>query len=224
MAVEAIKPKISHETIIVPLLNGADIYERIRANLDSGIVFPACVYVGTHIQSPGIISQSGGDGRILFGKDPGFPEFEPDNVIRFFEQMRVEFRWNDNPFQAIWTKYIFIAAFGLVTVYTGKTLGETLADAEDKRLIRQIMQEISAIAEKKNIYLPANIVEESIDKANNFPYETKTSYLRDVEAKGRLNEGDLFGGTIIREGESLEVPTPVSKFIYSEIQTRLMVQ
>lgn len=35
--VKAISPKVSQKIIIVPLLNGADIYERIRANPDKGI-------------------------------------------------------------------------------------------------------------------------------------------------------------------------------------------
>jgi len=219
-AVEAIAPKVHPETMIVPLLNGADIYERIRATLDTGIVFPACVYVGTHIRSPGVISQSGGDGRILFGKDPRFPMFGGDSVIRFFEQMGFVFQWNDDPFPAIWTKYIFIAAYGLATVSTGKTIGGILADPEASRLTRDIMQEIKAIADKKNIDLPPTIIDESMGKGNIFPFETKTSYQRDVETKGRLNEGDLYGGTIIREGASLGVPTPVTKSVYTEIQAR----
>ena len=220
-AVKAIRPKVNKETIIVPLLNGADIYERIRANLDTGIVLPACVYVGTHIQSPGVIAQNGGDGKILFGKDPGFPEFGAEDVIQFFEKMGFNFQWNDDPFPAIWTKYIFIAAYGLATVYTGKTIGEILADEKTKQLTQDIMQEIKAIADAKAIDLPANIIEEAVNKANNFPYETKTSYQRDVETKGKVNEGDLYGGTIVREGESLGVATPVTKSIYSEIRNRL---
>ena len=70
--VKAVKSKVNDNTLIIPLLNGADIYYRIRANLENGVVLPACVYIGTHIQSAGVIRQGGGDGKILFGKDPGF--------------------------------------------------------------------------------------------------------------------------------------------------------
>jgi len=83
------------------------------------------------------------------------------------------------------------------------------------------MGEIVAIAEKKGISLPAGIVETSIGKANNFPFETKTSYQRDIEAKGRLNEGDLFGGTIIRMGQDVKIPTPVTQRIYESIELKL---
>ena len=77
-----------------------------------------------------------------------------------------------------------------------------MEDEESKKLIKEIMTEILSIAEKKGIKLPENIIETSITKATNFPYETKTSYERDVENKGNLHEGDLYGGTIIRMGET----------------------
>ncbi|MHB1382077.1 MAG: ketopantoate reductase family protein [Thermoleophilia bacterium] len=218
--VKAISSKVSQKTVIVPLLNGADVYERIRANLDKGIVLPACVYVGTHIERPGVISQNGGEGTILFGKDPQLPQFTPEKVMNFFTSVGINSKLNDDPSTAIWGKYIFIAAFGLVTVFTGKTLGEIMADRDSMELVRKVMLEIKAIAEGKSIVLPENIIEGSINKARNFPYETKTSYQRDVELKGSVNEGDLYGGTILREGAALGIPTPETKSIYSEIQHR----
>jgi len=84
------------------------------------------------------------------------------------------------------------------------------------------MQEIFNIAKEKGIELPPDIIEESINKANNFPYDTKTSYQRDVESKGKTNEGDLYGGTIVNEGKALGIPTPVTSSIYAEIQNRLI--
>ena len=219
-AVQSIKSKVKDKTIVIPLLNGADIYDRIRTNLISGIVLPACVFVGTHIKNPGVIQQNGGDGRILFGKDPLHPAYHPDNVFNAFNDLGINYQWNENPFPDIWSKYIFIASFGLVTVHSGKCLGEIMEDSAAKRRVSEIMQEIYCIAKGKGIDLPPGIIEESINKANNFPYDTKTSYQRDVETKVNINEGDLYGGTIIKEGKALGIPTPVTTSIYTEIQNR----
>lgn len=219
MAVRKIKSNMHDNTVIIPLLNGIDIYDRIRAQLEKGIVLPACAFVGTHIQSPGVIRQNGG-GTITFGKDPRHSEFTARNVIDFFNRMGIAYKWNDDPFPAIWEKYIFIAAFGLVSVHTGKTLGEIMEDAESRENVRSIMMEVAALARAKGISLPANVVEESLAKANKVPRETKSSYQRDVESGKRSNEGDLYGGAIIRMGEALGVATPVTAAIYSEIQQR----
>jgi len=53
VAVMAIKIRTKEKTVVIPLLNGIDIYERIRTDLESGMVLPSCVYLGTHIENPG---------------------------------------------------------------------------------------------------------------------------------------------------------------------------
>ncbi len=217
-AVLDIKSKIHEFTVLIPLLNGVDIYERIRLVLEKGIVLPSCVYLGTHIESPGVISQSGGNGIILSGPDHRSPFYNAENVRIFFKELGIGFEWNDIPYPAIWEKFIFIAAFGLVTAYARKTMGEVIEDKELNKLVRGIIQEIISIAKKKAVILPEDIIEKSIRKANNFPYDAKTSYQRDIESWPKPNEGDLYGGTILRQGAALKIQTPLTEMVYSRIR------
>jgi len=208
---------ITNNTIVMPLLNGVDIYERVRQRLKKGIVLPACVYIGTSIEKPGVVRQQGGTGLILCGNDPEVKDFNPEVLQVFFDSMGLNFKWNADPFPDIWEKYVFIAGFGLVTAYSGKTIGGVFANSELKNMARQIMDEIVSISKKRGVTLPEKIVAESLEKANNFPYETKTSYQRDVEAKRARTEGDLFGKTIINMGRQHGIPTPVTQSVYSKI-------
>ena len=208
---------INEKTIVLPLLNGVDIYERIREQLTTGIVLPACVYVGTHIAQPGVVTQKGGDGVILCGPDPRHPEFDAAPLLALFEQVGITCTWNPDPYPAIWEKFMFIAAFGLVCAAFSKTLGAAAADAEALARVRSIMEEILAIARAKGVNLADDVVDRSLAKAGNFPPETKTSYHRDVETPGKRNEGDLFGGAILRMGQDVGVPTPITRQVYAEI-------
>lgn len=209
------------ETVILPLLNGVDIHERIRRHLDTGIVLPSCVYVGTHIESPGVIYQKGGNCRISLGPDPEHGDFYPKALLEILQKSGIDFSWEENVYTSIWTKFIFIAAYGLVTAAHNKTLGELLADPDLSAVTRDIMREIQHIALKIKVPLNDNIVEASFQKGREFPPEAKTSFQRDVEAKGRINEGDLFGGTVIRYGEKFNIPTPATNKIYSLLQKNL---
>jgi 2-dehydropantoate 2-reductase len=213
-AVESIKPKVEEKTLIVPLLNGVDIYERLRSRLEKGIILPACLYLGTHIQSPGVIDQNGGSGAIICGPDRRYPGYTGENLKAFCLRIGIALDWREDPYPAIWEKYLFIAAFGLVSAAAGKSLGEIMEDAELKGRVRAVMQEILAIAHRKSVSLPEDIVEKSLEKARTFPYEARTSYQRDIEAKRSLNEGDLYGGAIIREGRRLGVSTPATEALY----------
>ncbi len=71
---------------------------------------------------------------------------------------------------------------------------------------------------KKGIDLAGDVVDSSLAKAGNFPFETKTSLQRDVETKGARNEADLFGGTIIRAGKMLGIETPITRSVYERLQ------
>jgi len=213
-----IKMNIGTHTLVIPLLNGVDIYERIRKNMAKGIVLPGCVYIGALLERAGVVTHAGGPGLIAFGKDPNYPDFDPTEIINFFNDTGIQFTWSDDATYAQWQKFVFIAGYGLVTASTAKTFGEILSDSKLKELVRKVMEEIAAVAKKKGVPLAETIVTDSLETGSNFPPETKTSFQRDVEVKGKRHEGDLFGGTIIRLGKELGVPTPVTESIYATIE------
>jgi len=216
-ACNALNGHITPETVIIPLLNGVDIYERIRKMVANGVILPACIYVGTHIEKPGTVTQKGGEGKILMGKDPKYPDFQPEEVLQFLKGAAISFQWFESALPAIWEKYLFIAGFGLVSAVSGKTLGQIVEDIETKNLVTGIMEEIFLISKQKHVLLPEDIVAVSVAKAYAFPPETKTSYQRDVEQKAKRNEGDLFGVTVIRMGKETGVPTPATESVYKKI-------
>lgn len=219
-AVKDIIKITNKDSIILPLLNGVDICDRIRKHLNTSIVLPSCVYIGTHIESPGIISQNGGDSKIIIGYDPMFPDFYPEPLLSILKESKIDFAWEKNVQVSIWSKFIFIAAYGLVTATYEKTLGEILKNSELSYITKAIMYEIEMIANRLNIPLNSDIVETSFLKGKQFPFETKTSFQRDVELKGKINEVDIFGGTIIRYGDEFDIPVPNTR----EIQERLMTK
>lgn len=207
-AAENLNRITDENSVILPLLNGADIYDRLRQIIKKGYILPSCLYLGTHIESPGVIFQKGGSGQISIGKDPQHPEFYPEKLLDLFQNSGILIQLFDDISIEIWKKYIFIASFALVTATSGKTIGEAAMDTHCGMLIKQIMQEIASIARALDVRLPSDIVETSFAKAGQFPVETKTSFQRDVETKGRQSEWDLFGTTILRYAEQFAIPVP----------------
>ena len=208
---------INDNTIILPLLNGVDIYERIRKIIKNGIVLPACAYVSTHIEKSGVVTQTGPVGKLLFGRDPQNPNYFPNSLIEVLKLSKINFQWFEDPYPAIWEKYMFIAAYGIVTASSNKTIGEVFSDFNLKENARQVMVEIFDIARKKGILLFDYIVEDSLNKARYFAHETKTSYQRDIENKGNINEGDLLGQTILKLSAQNGLSAPVTDKLFKII-------
>lgn len=203
-------------TAVVPLLNGVDVYERIRGTVASGYVLPACALVGTHLEGPGHVTQEGGDGLLFLGADPAHPDYVPEPLLQLLDRAGVTYRWFEDSRPAVWEKFLFISAFGLVTATSGQTVGEVLLDESSMGEVTGIMAEVVGIAALGGVDLPADAVDVALVKARAFPFETKTSLQRDVEA-GRRHEGDMFGGAIIRLGERHGLDTPSTRRVYSRL-------
>ena len=153
-------------------------------------------------------------GFFYSGYDPLHPNEKPQDVIDFFKEMEMDMRWEDDPTPIIWQKYLLVASFALIAAYTGQTMGEIILDKNSRKLLEKIMAEIIEIAKKKKVNLPDNVIEDTIEFCKDYP-EVKPSYARDIE-KGKKNEGDLFGGAIIRMGKALGIPTPTTNSIYNK--------
>ena len=68
-----LKDKIHSKTEILPLLNGVGIYERVRAILPDAIIYPACIYILSWIEKPGVVVETGGSPKLIFGPDLKHP-------------------------------------------------------------------------------------------------------------------------------------------------------
>jgi len=214
-----LEEKITEKTTILPLLNGVDIYERIRRKIKTGVVFPACVYIGAQIERPGKVTQRGGLCTIIFGKDPAKDRID-ERIFELFTQAGIKHQWHEDPFAEIWSKFIFVAPFSLVTARFDKTIGELLASQKLSSVVKNIMREIESVARKKGIALPENIAETSFEKARGFPFESKTSFQRDYENTNKPDERDIFGGAIIRMAEQLGIAVHTTQEIYQSLQTK----
>lgn len=209
-ALAALRPKVGDHTVILPLLNGVDVHDRVRAVIPNGIVLPACVYVGTHIERPGRVVQRGGACKILCGPDPQHADFDPAPLLALLHQASIRVEWTPDIQAEIWKKFIFICAFGLVTAAHDRTLGEVLADDAHSRDVQAIMHEAIATARALGVTLPADIAATSFARARDFPPEAKTSFQRDFERAGRRDERDLFAGSLVRLAAQVGVDAPAT--------------
>jgi 2-dehydropantoate 2-reductase len=216
-AATSMQDHVKENTMILAPLNGADIQERLRIKIHTGRILPSCVYISSYIEEPGVVL-TGKPGKIIFGRDPAYPDDLPRELIRLFQKTSIDYEWKEDANPAIWEKYIFIASFSLISAYSDRTLDEILEDPSLKKEVIGIMNEINSIALKKKIQLPDGIVDLSLKKATMFPPGTQTSLQRDISQKKRKNELELLGGTILHLGKELGISTPTTREICQELE------
>jgi 2-dehydropantoate 2-reductase len=217
---QQLRPILSEKAAIVPLLNGVDIRDRIRRELDIAAIYPACTYIGVHISAPGKIYQQGGDCKILMGSEADLADAQPQFLFELFKECGIRYEWCEHIASILWRKYLFIAAFGMVMASFDKTLGQVMETPELSRYVREIMEEIAHLARGKGIALPADIAETTYRQGRNFAYEAKTSFQRDFEKADKPDERDLFGDTILFLGKQLDIETPVTRKVRDLLEQR----
>lgn len=213
-----IKSKITDNTILVALMNGVNIYDRIRKIIPSGTLLPACVYIASHIKEKGIIEHKGNTGKIIIGKDPDNKNANIGWVIELFRNSGADVIFKEDSSAEIWTKFLFIASFGLVTARYNKSIGQVCEEGLLKQRATNIMEEIKSITTKMNIDIDSDICKKTFEKAVTFPYNTPTSLQLDVNSKKGNNELELFAGAIINYGIQLGIDTEETQNIYNEIK------
>lgn len=218
-ALAQLKPKVGPKTVLLPLMNGVDVFERTRSVLESGYLHPACVYVSSRIEAPGAVVQRGKVASIYLGPDPG-REAEDRSILPYLEAAGVGHQWTSFVFTEIWLKYMFIAPFSLVTAASGKTLGEVLASEKELALAKALMGEVKALADAAKVALPETVIEDTLVRAGRFPADTRTSFQRDFAVAGKPDERDFFAGSVLRMGRRYGIGTPTTEAVLAELEER----
>ena len=211
---------IKKDAILLPMMNGADIYDRIRKIIPNNIILPSCVYIASHIKEKGIVEHKGKAGKLIFGKDPKNTSENIDWIVNLIKSSKIDFEFKENSLVDIWTKFIFIASFGLITAKYNSSIGAVCSIELQKEEATKIMVEIKLIADKKGIYLQEDIISKTFEKASTFPPKTPTSLQLDVNSGKDDNELKLFAGAIINYGKEMNIHTPFTESVYQEIKAK----
>ncbi|SMC40210.1 ketopantoate reductase family protein [Chryseobacterium sp. YR221] len=215
-----LKEVINDDTVLLPMMNGADIYDRIRKIIPDHTVLPTCIYVASHIKERGTVEHKGKAGKMIVGRDPQHFSSDVNWIVDLLKESKIDFDFKDNSLTDIWTKFFFIASFGMVTAKHNSSIGTVCADEQQKYEASEIMKEIQRIAAQKEIPLQDDIIEATFTKASTFPFETPTSLQLDIHSGKKDNELELFAGAILKYGADLGIETPFTQKIYTEIKTK----
>jgi 2-dehydropantoate 2-reductase len=218
-AARQIKDNLHDETVIIPLLNGVNIAERLKAVLPKGRILGGCVYISARIESPGVVRQVGGPCQLIFGPDHvnDMENYRP--IEAFLQEAGIKAELVGQIAIPLWTKYIFIDPLAGLTSMLGKPFGAILDNPIDRTMLEGLMQEVELVAKAQGVAFPDDIVQATTAKVASFPATTKTSMLLDFE-NGRPAELDIFMGYMVAAGKKLGVPVPLHEKVYGELMKK----
>lgn len=211
--------KISNEnTVILPLQNGLENSDVLGSAGLPGLLCDGLVYVGSEIESPGVVKTIGATQKLIFGMEKQNPPILK-TIEQYLSGAGFQVVLTDQPLKYKWLKFQFIGALSAVTARHQKTVGEVLADFALKQDYLTIMNEISGVAKAKGIEFSDNATQKSLEIAERMGFDQTTSFQRDYAA-GRNNELDAYLGKFISEARLVNVAVPVSERYYHELKNK----
>jgi 2-dehydropantoate 2-reductase len=215
-SIRALIPCIDADTLILPLLNGVDAKERINKILPGIPVLEGCIYLVSRLIAPGVVEKRGNVQQVYFGSSQ-HPLSKLKQVETIFKDAGIDATVLTDIGNKCWEKFFFISTIATLTLYLNKTIGEIIANEGYRQQLLSLMKEFQAVAEKKSISLPENIVDKSIDTLSSLPYDATSSMHTDFK-KGNQTEVKSITGYVVLLGKELGVAMPV----YEEMLTFLL--
>lgn len=220
-AARLMEPLIGSDTTIVPLQNGVDTHEILISILGSDGVVGGFTSIVSMIEAPGIIRQPSRMREVFVGELNRSRSDRCQRIVDAWADCGVVAVQPEDIYIPMWTKYLFIAAFGGVSSLAQVPSGALLECAESKALLVRAMEEIENLARAKSINLASDVVSNAVAKLEKFEPTTTSSTQRDV-ASGKPFELEAFSGTIIQLGREMGIPTPVHEMLYALLKPQLI--
>jgi len=183
----------------------------IARSIDCRRVIGSIAYFSTDVAEPGVIRHNEGN-RISIGEPDGSRSERARAIAERLVKAGLRAPLTARLRHEIWVKILGNVAFNPISALTRATLEEIVHDLETCGLVRNIMSEAEAVAEKLGMELPVSI-EQRIAGAEKVGAH-KTSMLQDLEA-GRPMELEAIVGAVVELGDRVGVPMPHTRSIYA---------
>ncbi len=208
--IEQIRPAVGPDTVIISVLNGITSEEKLAEQFDPSHIID-CVAIGMDAMRDGtglVYSQMG---RLQIGAMTEDQQESVDRLTEYFD--RADLPYELMPFgqirPAMWFKFMLNVGINQACTAYETDYGHATEGEICEEMIRA-MKEVMAIADKKQISMPADGVERAIQIEKTLNPSSYPSMRQDAEAH-RKTELDLFAGTVIALGKQTGVPTPVNE-------------
>lgn len=211
-AIEAIRPFVGPNTILLSLLNGISSENILATEFGDEHILHAFV-VGTDATREGLDTRYSNKGKIVFGHrlNPGSPDVA--EVKDFFDRNGVPYSVPSDILKEQWWKFLLNVGINQTSAILRAPYGVYQRIPEARDLMMSAAREVLPIARAEGVNLNEEDISNFLDIIDTMAADGKTSMLQDVEA-GRKTEVELFSRTVMELGQKHGIPTPVNEVLY----------
>jgi 2-dehydropantoate 2-reductase len=217
-AIDAIRPAVKGNTVILPFLNGLAAYDKLDAAFAREHVLGGVAVLAVSLKQDGSVFHSGTDDTILIGARDKAAEPVAQALSNLFKQSRGNRSYSDNVDQALWNKWVFIACGAAITSLMRGSIGAISKTSGGEALIKQLMDECLAVASHEGFALNESTMQGLASRLLDKRSTWSASMARDIEQNvPRIESDDIVGDMIVR-AEKHHIDVPILRIAYTHLQ------
>ncbi|SDA47711.1 2-dehydropantoate 2-reductase [Lachnospiraceae bacterium G11] len=212
-SLDAILPDIKRvagpNTIIIPILNGFGIGEKIQKSIPGSLVTDGCTYVAAELKEPGVIQMNGGIFRVIFGvRDKADFCKELKEIEKELNEADIIGIYSENIVRDVLVKFSYVSPAGACGLYLNVAAGDMQKPGESRDLFAGLIAEVSEIGNAMGIEFEEDLVERNLKIMDSLIPTATTSMQRDVMA-GKKSEMDSLVYEVVRLADKYGVEAPL---------------
>jgi 2-dehydropantoate 2-reductase len=202
--------------IVVPLLNGLEHLQLLRARFGAERVAAAVIRIESDRPSPGVITQSSPGARVdMASARPELAAALP-RVAVVLRSAGIEARIGDTEAEVMWSKLARLCALALTTSAADQPIGFIRSDPRWRSALEGAVSETVAVANADGARLKAADTLAELDAAH---ADLGSSMQRDIAA-GRPTELDAIAGAVLRAAQRHGLRCPTVQWLAERVAAR----
>jgi 2-dehydropantoate 2-reductase len=218
-AAQQLAPILAERTIVISLQNGVDNEAEIQKIIPAGTVYGGAAYIYSTVTAPGVITETGGPKKIIFGAMPGASDGTRETARRILDtliEVGIKAELTDDICSALWSKFILITSVGGLTALTRLTVGEIVAVDQTRALLADAMREVEGVAKARGMNIETGYVDRVVRTLRRLGNSNHSSLYYDL-IREKPMEIEALSGAVVKYGQALGIPTPIHRTIYGAL-------
>lgn len=216
--------ELGGDPIVVSLQNGLGNVETIAYYAGADHTVGGRVIFGAEVVEPGHCRVTVYAEEVMLGefvRDAVFLKESIEALADAITKAGIPTLYTDRIEAYLWGKILYNCSLNPTATLRGWNYGKLGEHEETREILRNVVEEIYAVAAKCRVDLlvptPGEYLDLLLGRLIRSTYHHRPSMLQDIEA-GRRTEIDAMNGMIVRYGRECGVPTPTNEFLTNEIK------
>jgi 2-dehydropantoate 2-reductase len=216
------KPHLRRDAVVVSLQNGVANADTIAQHVEQ-VVLAAVVWVGTYMESPGVVRHTGrGDlvlGLTRTGAGRAGAAVRAAFVAAMFERAAVPCPVSDDVEQALWHKLVINCAFNAISAVGRARYGRMVREPNVRAVMEAVVRESLAVARAVGVALDEAETIAAVWRTADALSHQYSSTAQDI-LRAKPTEIDMLNGYVAQRGEALGIATPVNRTLHALVKLR----